>query len=194
MISFDAEAFRGINNLAGRYPVLDAIGVFCARWLIVVLFAVVVVRALIAFKRPESRGLAVLLTAAELRALVAGVLAFAGNWLFSLLVFRPRPYVTLKDVHLLVPHPLTSHAFPSGHSSAAFALAFTFLFVDPMFGLVLLVGACAVAVGRVFVGVHYPMDVLTGVFVGLFWALTAHGVGTSLHDVDLFKKLLRVKK
>jgi undecaprenyl-diphosphatase len=184
MIRFDVEAFRGINNLAGRFPWLDALGVFCARWLIVLMFAAVVVRALIAARRPESRGLAAVMTVAEIRALIAGALAFVANWLFSLLVFRQRPYVALKNVRLLVPPPLTPYAFPSGHASVAFALAFTILLVDLPFGLVMLVAACAVALGRVFVGVHYPLDVFMGAFVGLFWALVLHAVGTRVHDLD----------
>jgi undecaprenyl-diphosphatase len=190
MVRFDAEMFRGINNLAGKYPALDAVGVFCARWLIVVMFAAVIVRAFIAARRPESRTLAASLTVVEVRAFIAAALAFVGNWLFSLLVFRPRPYASLKDVHLIVPPPLTPHAFPSGHSSAAFALAFTLLLVDPPFGIAMLVAASFVALGRVYVGVHYPLDVLMGVFVGLFWALLLHGVGTRLHDLEAMQRYL----
>ncbi|HTM68164.1 MAG TPA: phosphatase PAP2 family protein [Candidatus Binatia bacterium] len=190
MIRFDAELFRSINDLAGKNPALDAFGIFCARWLIVVMFVAVVVRAYLAARRPETRTLAAALAVVEVRALAAAGLAFLGNWLFSLLVFRPRPYVSLKNVHLLVPPPLTPHAFPSGHSSAAFALAFTLLLVDPPFGAVMLVAACFVALGRVFVGVHYPLDVFMGIFVGLFWALTLHFVGARIHDLDAARRWL----
>lgn len=193
MIRFDAEMFRNINNLAGRYPALDAVGVFCARYLIVVMFLAVIVRAVIVARRPESRTLAAALTTAEIRAFAAAALAFLGNWLFSRLVaFRPRPYVALKDAHRIIAEPLTSHAFPSGHSSVAFALAFTLLFVDPPFGVVMLIAAAAVAFGRVFTGVHYPLDVVVGAFVGLFWALTVHGIGTRLHDLDIVKRVLKL--
>lgn len=190
MVRFDAELFRAINNFAGKNPTLDALGVFCARWLIVVMFVAVAVRAYLAARRPETRSLAAALAVVEFRALAAAGLAFFGNWLFSLLVFRPRPYVTLKDVHLLVPPPLTPHAFPSGHSSAAFALAFTLLIVDPPFGVAMLVAACFVALGRVFVGVHYPLDVFMGIFVGLFWALALHFVGTRIHDIEAARRWL----
>lgn len=190
MIRWDAEAFRAINDLAHKNPALDAFGVFCARWLIVLMFAAVAVRAYLAARRPETRSLAAALAVVEVRALAAAGLAFLGNWLFSLLVFRSRPYVTLKNVHLLVPHPLTPHAFPSGHSSAAFALAFTLLMFDPPFGAVMLVAACLVALGRVFVGVHYPLDVIMGVFVGLFWALVLQAAGTRVHDLEAARRWL----
>lgn len=194
MIRIDAELFRSINNLAGKHPALDALGVFCARYLVVLMFVAVIVRAAIAARNPGSRTLAALLATAELRAFAAAALAFLGNWLFSLLVFRPRPYVSLKDVHRIIPEPLTSHAFPSGHSSVAFALAFTLLLVDPPFGLAMLVAAAAVAFGRVYVGVHYPLDVVVGILVGLFWALMMHGVGTKLHDLELVKRVLKLGK
>ena len=191
MIRFDAEAFRSINNFAGRSPFLDTVGIFGARWLIAVMFLAVAIRAVIAVRRPESRRVAAVFAAAEARALVAGGLAFVGNWLFSLLVFRPRPFVTLMDVHLIVSKPLTPHSFPSAHSSAAFALAFTMLLVNVPFGLLMLLCACAVAFGRVFVGVHYPLDVVMGLFVGLFWALAVHGAGVRVHDVEFLTRFLK---
>lgn len=193
MILFDAEAFRSINNFAGRSSALDAVGVFCARWLIVVMFGAVIIRAAVALRRSSQRKYVALLAAAELRAVTAAAFAFIGNWLFSLLIFRPRPYVTLAGVHLLVPHPLTPYAFPSGHSSAAFALGFTMLLVDLPFGLLLLTCACAVAVGRVYVGVHYPGDVFAGMLVGLFWALVLHFVGTRAHGIAFLNRLLKFR-
>lgn len=194
MLRLDAEAFRRLNNLAGKYPAVDAVGIFCARYLIIVMFAAVLVRVFVAVRRPNSRDFAALLEAADVRAVIAGVLAFVGNWVFSLFVFRPRPFVALLDAHRLIPVPLSSHAFPSSHSSVAFALAFSMLFVDIPFGLTLLVCAAAVALGRVYVGVHYPFDVIVGIFVGLFWALVVRFCGVWLHDVEFFAARLMKKK
>ncbi len=186
MIRFDAEAFRRLNNVAGKYPAIDAVGIFCARYLILVMFVAVFARVFIVMRRPESRDFAAILEAADFRAVLAGTLAFIGNWVFSLFLFRPRPFVALLDVHRLIPAPLSAHAFPSSHSSVAFALAFSILFVDLPFGLVLLVCAAAVALGRVYVGVHYPLDVIIGIFVGLFWAIVVQYFGILLHDVEFF--------
>jgi undecaprenyl-diphosphatase len=191
MIRFDAEAFRRLNNLAGRYPALDAVGVFCARWLIVVMFAIVFVRVYMAVRRPEARAFAAMLVSADVRAILAGLLAFVGNWVFSMFIFRPRPFVALLDVHRLIPAPLSSHSFPSSHSSVAFALAFSMLFVDLPLGLGLLVAASAVALGRVYVGVHYPLDIVAGIFVGLFWALTVKYGGILLGDLEMVKRFLK---
>jgi undecaprenyl-diphosphatase len=193
MIRFDAEAFRRLNNLAGRYPALDAVGVFCARWLLLVMFAAVFVRLYFALRRPEARAFAAMLASTEAHAVAASALAFVGNWVFSMFIFRSRPFVALHDVHRLVPPPLSPHSFPSSHSSVAFALAFSILLVDLPLGLALLVAACAVALGRVYVGVHYPLDIVVGIFVGLFWALTVRFGGAVLGDIEMFKRFLKVK-
>ena len=194
MLRLDAEAFRRLNNLAGTSPTIDVVGIFCARYLIIVMFLAVFVRVVVAARRPDTRDLAALLEAADVRAIIAGMLAFVGNWLFSLLFFRPRPFVALMDVHRLIPAPLSPHSFPSSHSSIAFALAFSMLFVDIPFGLTLLVCAAAVALGRVYVGVHYPLDVIVGIFVGLFWALVVQFGGAWIHDVEFFTTRLAKRK
>lgn len=186
MIRFDAEAFRRLNNLAGMYPAIDAVGIFCARYLIVLMFVAALARLFFAAKRPETRDFAALLGAADARAAIAGMLAFVGNWLFSLLIFRPRPFIALLGVHKLVPAPISPYSFPSSHSSIAFALAFGVLFVDIPFGLALLVCAAAIALGRVYVGVHYPLDVIAGILVGLFWALAVQFTGVWMNAVEFF--------
>lgn len=190
MLRYDTAAFRGINALAGRWPIVDAVGVFCARYLILVMVGVVVLKAVLVLRQSGTRLYAAQMWSEVGHIVLAGAFAFIGNWLFSLWWFRERPFVALKNVHLIVPAPLTSHAFPSGHSSVAFAIAFSVLLVDLPFGLALLVAATAVAIGRVFVGVHYPLDVVAGVFVGLFWALAIHGVARHYHDVEFVRKLL----
>jgi undecaprenyl-diphosphatase len=101
---------------------------------------------------------------------VAAASSFVGNWLVSFVWFRPRPFIDVPGVHLLVPPPLTAYSFPSSHSAAAFAIAFTVVFFHRRFGLALVAAAALVALSRVFVGVHYPLDILVGGAFGIGWA------------------------
>jgi undecaprenyl-diphosphatase len=72
--------------------------------------------------------------------------------------------------HPLVPEP-ASHSFPSGHATTSFACAATLApFVDRRGATVLFVLATAIAYSRVYVGVHYPLDVLGGAVLGLLVA------------------------
>ena len=73
---------------------------------------------------------------------------------------RARPHV-----HTLVTRPHT-HSFPSGHATTSFACATVLAFAVPRLRLPLLLLAAAIAWSRVYVGVHYPLDVLAGALLG----------------------------
>lgn len=87
---------------------------------------------------------------------------------------RPRPYVRDPE-----PEPLTTTAlqvgFPSGHAATSFAGATVLALALPRAALPLFALAALVAASRIYVGVHYPGDVLVGALLGvavgaLVWA------------------------
>lgn len=87
---------------------------------------------------------------------------------------RPRPYVTMKEVTPL----LTSfdpNSFPSGHTCAAFSAGIAWAVTLPngwgRFAAV--VQAICMGYSRLYVGVHYPSDVLAGAAVGTLCAVLA---------------------
>lgn len=188
MYALDVSAFQALNGWAGHWPILDQFAVFCASWLIFVMAAAGISRAAYLAIKKDPFG-AVALSGIP-RALVASGAAFYCNQLFAAFIwFRARPYVDIAAVHRLIADPVTPQSFPSGHASVAFAIAFTSLMVDPKFSKYLLSGAMFVALGRVFVGVHYPLDVLAGAAIGLLWALIARTVLRRMNDVGLIKRL-----
>ena len=88
-------------------------------------------------------------------------------------VSRPRPSHAL-DCTTLVVEP-DRFSFPSGHSAAAMAVAFGYALAFPSLAAPLIAIAFLVGASRVFLGVHYPGDVLVGqliaVITGIAWHL-----------------------
>ena len=85
------------------------------------------------------------------------------------LVNRDRPPVRYAEPKALVgvPH---DHSFPSGHAATSFAGATMLAFAFPRLAPILLVLAAGVAFSRVYVGVHYPVDVIAGAALGVLVA------------------------
>jgi undecaprenyl-diphosphatase len=95
----------------------------------------------------------------------AAVLALIVNLVIHSVHDRPRPY----EAHR-ISHPWSSStdaSFPSDHASASLAIAFTVLAFDLPVGIVFVVIAGLIAVGRVFIGAHYPGDVGASALVAL---------------------------
>jgi undecaprenyl-diphosphatase len=83
---------------------------------------------------------------------------------------RPRPSLRYAEPRTLV-HVPHDASFPSGHAATSFAAATMLSFAFPRFAPFLYVLAAAVAFSRVYVGVHYPFDVIGGAFVGVLLAV-----------------------
>lgn len=122
--------------------------------------------------------LAVVLPLLRRRPLLPVVLAVGGTvWSVDVLVQilkevieRPRPYRTIPDADPLTTFSI-SYSLPSGHAATSFAGAVMLgvFFRRALPWLLLL--AAGVAYSRVYVGVHYPGDVLAGAALGTAWAL-----------------------
>lgn len=85
---------------------------------------------------------------------------------------RDRPCITLQDTRLLVSRK-ASRSFPSAHAVNTFAVATVFIAFYRRAGWVGVPVAAAASVSRVYIGVHYPGDILVGMLVGV-------GIGASV--------------
>jgi undecaprenyl-diphosphatase len=107
----------------------------------------------------------------ERRGAVLALLAGGGALLVNQVIIRvwerPRPFAAHPHtVHLLVSRS-TNPSFPSDHAAASIAIAVAVLLLHRRLGAIVLAFALLVCYSRVFVGAHYPGDVLAGALIGL---------------------------
>lgn len=109
-------------------------------------------------------------------ALVASVLvAELSSGLLKLAVGRDRPPAADRTLPQALLDAPSTHSFPSGHATVAFACATTLAWHVPRLRVAAFALAALIAWSRVWVGVHYPVDVVAGALlgVGLAFALRA---------------------
>ena len=112
---------------------------------------------------------AFLLTGLEPSRLLIPWTAIAGSWTVAegakYLFDRARPFIWDSEIAPLIKTP-SSSSFPSGHSATAAAGALTLSYLYPSFAFVLVLAGLLVILSRVYLGVHFPFDVLAGVAIG----------------------------
>ncbi len=133
--------------------------IFAARWLILLVFFVTLI-ATVAERDRETKH-------AWYELWWSVSLALATSLTLAALIGRERPFHDPSGlVQALVPNPASEHAFPSSHASTIWAWAFAASWIHRPAAWLWIAVAVLVALGRVFVGVHYFSDVVAGMVVG----------------------------
>jgi undecaprenyl-diphosphatase len=121
---------------------------------------------------------AFLLTGLEPSHLLIPWVAVAASWTVAegakYLFDRARPFIWDTEIAPLIKTP-SSSSFPSGHSATAAAGALTLSVLYPPFAPALVLAGALVVLSRVYLGVHFPFDVLAGVAIGTLTAAAVLG-------------------
>lgn len=119
---------------------------------------------------PKTRRAGCMVTAALIGTLLVN------NIFLKNLVARTRPYEVIAELTYLVPKP-GEYSFPSGHAGSSFAAACVmFRQLPKKYGVPALILAILIALSRLYVGVHYPSDVLFGMLDGIAISFAAVAV------------------
>jgi undecaprenyl-diphosphatase len=156
LVHADRALFEWLNGWAGHVAILDDLlrGLANDYFLIIGFCLVLVV---LWFGTRDAVQRKINQTAVIVAAISLGI-AQALVDILNVFFFRPRPF-TLLPTHLLFYAPHDS-SFPSNAATVGFAIAFGVFFVNRRAGGILLAMAVVLAFARVYVGVHYPSDVL----------------------------------
>lgn len=115
----------------------------------------------IVFKKQNAKRFALLCL---LSLLISGIIAFILKNMFT----EPRPFVLLDNVRLLITEN-DPNSFPSGHTASTFTVLSVLMFKyrNRILTTVLLLCGFLVGFSRIYVGVHFPLDVFAGFLVGI---------------------------
>ena len=93
------------------------------------------------------------------------------NLILKNVIARVRPYEAFSAVQLLI-EKQSDYSFPSGHTASSFVVAVSiYLFLPRRYGIPALILAFLISLSRLYVGVHYPLDVLCGAISGTLIAM-----------------------
>jgi undecaprenyl-diphosphatase len=165
----DTSLFLEINQFAGQTAWLHAPLTLYAAYGIL-LFAGLLAAGWFVARREGAARMAALGWAG-----LGTVVAVALNQPLVQLFHEARPYTNLHEI-LVLAQRSTDFSFPSDHSTMAGAVTAGLFLVDPILGWVSLVLALVLAFARVYIGAHYPYDVLAGLFVGAAVVLLGYPV------------------
>ena len=103
-------------------------------------------------------------------ALIIGALC---TQLIKKIVNRARPFLKINNLHIKK-IGIDKYSFPSGHTCAAFSLAIMTRYFFPTFSMIAISLSTLVGFSRMYLGVHYPTDVLIGMFLGIISSVVVY--------------------
>ncbi len=157
----DLYLFNLINQYAGKWVYLDSIAIFFAKYFEYVLVLSLLIFLAIGFRKYWKVIVQSLISAILARFIIVSFIRFI--W------YRPRPFID-NAVNLLVEHP-DKASFPSGHAAFYFALSTIIFLYNKKIGILFYIGSFIIVISRVFIGIHWPLDILAGIIVGVLTAL-----------------------
>ncbi|OGH91421.1 MAG: hypothetical protein A2534_03010 [Candidatus Magasanikbacteria bacterium RIFOXYD2_FULL_39_9] len=167
-MDLNSKIFFKINALVGKSKLLDSFGRAGAEWVMIAVIAWYVA-AVFVERMPNITDVLIPLIFLG----VAWCVGWGINLLLAWSVREHRPYVVYPQAKTLFKPMMSWKSFPSDHSMTAFLVLFMAYIFNLPGSWALFPMALWVVWGRVYAGVHYPLDILGGVGVAIFVAAIA---------------------
>jgi undecaprenyl-diphosphatase len=154
----DVKIFWAINLLAGRSFILDKIMILISNRIRYVYLLIIII---LWFKKKMT-----------IEVVVSMLIAFVTNSVIKLFYFKPRPFIK-RRIGLLIPSKRDS-SFPSKHTILVFAVSTSVFLYQRILGSIMLVLSFLTGLSRIWVGHHYPSDIVGSAVLGSFSSMLLH--------------------
>ncbi len=152
-----SNIFLKVNALVGKWPIFDKLMIFFAHYALWICVSVLLYTW-------WTYGIIIPLVA---QFLVIVAVAFSLSYMIAFWTPRPRPIHHFPDTKVLIHTLGTWKSFPSDHALSATLLAYAgWITFSGVIGMLFVLVSILIAGSRVWVGVHYPRDIMGGVVLG----------------------------
>ena len=189
IIDYDLSLSLAINRYVGKLEMIDSLmAILASDYFFPVIFALFMVG--IWFNGSEQKERVV-----NQYIVIFSVISLAFvNWVVFVVnayLFRSRPFE--NDQITLIYYEATDSSFPSNALAVLFAISISALIVNQRYGIALLLLSIVYGISRIYVGVHYPLDIFSALILGAVIAGIVWYIGKLIYPIPLTViKLLRV--
>ena len=168
----NAMIFQKINGIANISKILDFVGIFFADYLLYIVIAGFLV--LLFINRTRLMAISVAISVVLARFIIAEPI----KRIFHI----ARPYIAVDNVKKIIGENADYFSFPSGHTAIFFAIAMAIFYFNKKWGIVCFVLAILVGLSRIYVGVHWPIDVVAGALIGILSGIVVNNFIIKKHS------------
>jgi len=189
IIDYDLSLSLAINRYVGKSEMIDSLmGILASDYFFPVIFALFMVGIWFNGSGQKER-------VVNQYIVIFSVMSLAlVNWVVFVVnayLFRPRPFE--NEQITLIYYKATDSSFPSNALAVLFAISISVLIVNQRYGSALLFLSIIYGISRIYVGVHYPLDILSALILGATIAGIVWYIGKLVYPIPLTViKLLRV--
>lgn len=188
-LKMNMKLFTLINNLASKNMVLDKIMIFFSKDVPYIFMAVIAIIFILGIKKKNID-----YRKAAFSTFIITIINLILSFIIGNIYYVDRPFVHSK-VNLLLPHTADA-SFPSDHATGTMSIALGFAKYNKLLSMILTVVSVIVGFSRIYVGHHYPMDVI-GAYIIVFitsyiYNLTLRSKVENLYEIIEKKIVARV--
>lgn len=148
--------FFQIYNLSQKNPILDALMIFGANYLIFIVLLIISILAVFGVNKDRK---------AFILSMLGLGIALILTQIIRIFFQSERPFITYSIIPLISLNS-PSASFPSIHTLVISVITFNYIYFKSKLSPFLIFSLLWICLARIYVGVHYPLDILGGIFVG----------------------------